>query len=47
VGVDFQNPHLGEKHPNSPLDLMGDPIEGLMVEQEIRRNLDGCGRVTR
>ena len=26
IGVEPQNPHLGEKHPNSPLDLMGDPF---------------------
>ncbi len=25
IGVDFQNPRPGEKHPNSHLDLMGDP----------------------
>jgi len=26
IGVEPQNPHLREKHPNSPLDLMGDPF---------------------
>ena len=26
IGVEPQNPHLGEKHPKSPLDLMSDPF---------------------
>lgn len=31
IGVDFLNPRPGEKHPNSHLDLMGDPNYKLSV----------------
>ena len=38
MGVDFQDPHLGEKHPNSPLDLMGDPFHLSRLIRQGREN---------